>query len=830
MRNKIKLFKIKSSFFILSTAFSSLGLSEVTLDGSMGSSGALNGPNYQIKQELGRQEGHNLFHSFGRFNLTNTESATFSGSPNIRNVISRVTGGQRSDINGSLNVNIPGANLYLLNPAGIIFGKDATVNVTGAFHASTADVLKFQDGVHLKTGDIATTPILTTAEPEAFGFLDKNPAPIQFTGEKGSVLKVSNGKTLSLTGGDITLEKGSLYAPNGQVYLTSVGSIGDVRITESGLDTSSFEKMGNINLHQANVNVSADTAGKVFIRGGQMVMDNATIKSETTHGWGGNLSIEAASIDLKNSSTIKSTSLGDEGHAGDIEITTHDLKIYSGSNINTNLKKGFGGDMSIKADTVLLDGKGQPVNDEDRTLTGISSAVFGSGNTGNLTLDIKKNFDILNSALILIPNAGSGNSGDLTIKAKEAKILLSGNNISKDLTGIHAESLGKGKPSKVIIESNELIINNAYILATTTSGANNDNTGINIISPIITLSGNNSTISSGAINFDASTSKLNVESVGDNTSNATSINLTATNKLELRDGASIASVTNTNGNAGDITIKTGSLEISNSNINASTTSSGKAGTIEINANDILLNNGGIYANSRTDNINISSSEKGGKDIAMSGNISVTARNSLYLENNSFITVMTTKANAGMIKIDGEGIVKIDRGSKITTSVAKGEGEGGNISIFTPIVSIDGGTILANAIEGMGGNILITGALFQSPLSTISAKSELSKDGEVNLKPSTDISGSVAELPDIIMELPTLLSNQCEARSQTNASSFIIKSDELDLPEPGDLTPSDIIDHKMQKNHSIQKLDLFDKPFYDQEKTNQLPIMAESCIE
>ncbi|MEE9423869.1 MAG: filamentous hemagglutinin N-terminal domain-containing protein, partial [Methylococcales bacterium] len=90
--------------------------SEVTLDGSLGQSGALSGPNFQITENLGHRVGSNLFHSFGSFNLTRAESATFSGSSGINNVISRVTGGSPSSINGALRSTIPNANLYFLNP------------------------------------------------------------------------------------------------------------------------------------------------------------------------------------------------------------------------------------------------------------------------------------------------------------------------------------------------------------------------------------------------------------------------------------------------------------------------------------------------------------------------------------------------------------------------------------------------------------------------------------------------------------------------------------------------------------------------------------------
>ncbi len=102
---------------------------QVMLDGTTGPAGALAGPDYRIGAGLGRRAGGNLFHSFARFGLRSGESATFSGPAGIENVISRVTGGARSDIDGVLRSTIPGADLWFLNPAGVVFGPNARLEV-----------------------------------------------------------------------------------------------------------------------------------------------------------------------------------------------------------------------------------------------------------------------------------------------------------------------------------------------------------------------------------------------------------------------------------------------------------------------------------------------------------------------------------------------------------------------------------------------------------------------------------------------------------------------------------------------------------------------------
>src|SRR5207244_2151001 len=130
----------------------------ITIDGRFSPAKALPGPNYSIDANLGKQVGSNLFHSFGKFGLDTGERATFSGPATTQNVIGRVTGGAQSNINGQIVSTITEASLYLINPSGIVFGPNATVNVSGGFHASTADYLKMSDGARFQ----ATNPDAST--------------------------------------------------------------------------------------------------------------------------------------------------------------------------------------------------------------------------------------------------------------------------------------------------------------------------------------------------------------------------------------------------------------------------------------------------------------------------------------------------------------------------------------------------------------------------------------------------------------------------------------------------------------------------------------------
>ncbi len=105
----------------------------ITLDGTLGTSGTLTGPNYEIPQSVGQTVGNNLFHSFGKFNLNSNEAAIFQSADNIRNILSRVTGGSPSSIDGLIRTLGSDVNFFLINPSGIIFGENARLDVSGSF-------------------------------------------------------------------------------------------------------------------------------------------------------------------------------------------------------------------------------------------------------------------------------------------------------------------------------------------------------------------------------------------------------------------------------------------------------------------------------------------------------------------------------------------------------------------------------------------------------------------------------------------------------------------------------------------------------------------------
>jgi filamentous hemagglutinin family protein len=305
------------------------GFARVATDGTVGPRLELAGPDYAIDAELGGRAGENLFHSFERFSIETGGSVTFTGPSGVRNVISRVTGGARSDIDGALRSTIPGADFFFINPAGVVFGPNASLDVQGSFHVSTADELRFSDGaVFSATNPDASS--LTVAAPEAFGFLGAQPAAITVDG--GS-LRVPEGETLSLVGGDIAISgppvpaaAPSLAAAGGAVSLVSLAADGAVAIADGATDSGS--------------------RGEIRIDGGAVVV----VRS------GGIILVRADDLTIEDRSLLDASTLSDVPADGVIIDLTGDLVLRHSLIGTGSFATGSAGGIVVRADQITLDG------------------------------------------------------------------------------------------------------------------------------------------------------------------------------------------------------------------------------------------------------------------------------------------------------------------------------------------------------------------------------------------------------------------------------------------------------------------------------------------
>ncbi|WP_432809136.1 CHAT domain-containing protein [Pantanalinema sp. GBBB05] len=172
-------------------------------------------------------DGTNLFHSFEQFGLNQGEIANFLSNPAIQNILGRIIGGNPSVIDGLIQVTGGNSNLFLMNPAGIVFGANASLNVPAAFTATTANGIGFGNGWFNAIGDNNYLNLI--GNPQTIAFTMRHPGAIVNSGN----LAVPTGHHLTLLGGTV-INAGQLSAPEGQITIAAVPGQQLVRLSQPG--------------------------------------------------------------------------------------------------------------------------------------------------------------------------------------------------------------------------------------------------------------------------------------------------------------------------------------------------------------------------------------------------------------------------------------------------------------------------------------------------------------------------------------------------------------------------------------------------------------------
>ncbi|MEH1778099.1 MAG: filamentous hemagglutinin N-terminal domain-containing protein [Nostoc sp.] len=426
------------------------------------------------KIDGGAIRGTNLFHSFEQFSILTGRTAYFNNATDIQNIISRVTGQSVSNIDGIIKANGQ-ANLFLINPNGIIFGRNASLNIRGSFVASTAASLNFADGTKFSATDPQTTPLLRVSVPiglqfgaDAKSIRNQSQAPSP-DGKTTNVLgqppglQVLQGKTLALVGGDIILEDGNLTAPSGRIELGSVAANSLVSLNSTDQDWvlgyKDVQDFQNIQLIARTV--GSDPPSIVDVSG-----DLSANNGSDRHG--GSIQVQGKTVELIRSRLVSQTQ--GEGDGGDININSRKLILSDGAQVLTSTQgEGAAGNLNVYA-SESVDLTGSFFTTQNGTFhSGLVSTTGAAGKAGDITINTSK-LRIQNGAQVSTESTGrldidnfqvipaTGKGGNLTVNASES-VELTGTLAKGVSTGLFASTNGSGDAGQITIATGQLIVN-----------------------------------------------------------------------------------------------------------------------------------------------------------------------------------------------------------------------------------------------------------------------------------------------------------------------------------------------------------------------------------
>ncbi|MEL6929596.1 MAG: filamentous hemagglutinin N-terminal domain-containing protein [Cyanobacteria bacterium J06600_6] len=598
----------------------------------------------------GTTAGSNLFHSFEQFSVLNEQTATFDNTTAIDNIISRVTGSSISDLQGLIEANGT-ANLFLINPNGIVFGENAALDIGGSFVGTTADSLKFADQSEFSAVS-PEAPLLTVSIPQGLQF-GSNSGDITVKGnghnaffdeetftinrfDRSLGLAVKAGNTLALIGKNIFLPGGNLTAEAGNIELGSVAEAVTV-----GISSSSSEPGFNFNYGEskgadisftdaASIDVSGDGSGDIQIQGGTVSLaDGSAIFAET------------------------------EGIVAENEARTP------------------GGITKIKGDRVIFSG----TDFDEFMASSIWSDVYldATEDGGSVEIDTKSLL-LKDGGQINVNTFSLGNGGNLTVKAEEIEI-LGESELGFFGSGLFAQAdiLETGKGGNISINTNSLLVDGGAQINTSTFG-DGDAGNIILTAKDITLRGSSIENASGLF---AQADYVGFEGDG----KGGNIDLTTDNLL-ISDGAQITADINNSGDAGNLTITADKIELTG-------TKSGIFNTVGLDA----LGNGG--------NITVVTGELEVNDDAQittdtlsagdGGNLNITAEQFRVIQGGQVAVSTLGSGNGGILNITSQEI-ELDGtnefgSSGIFSSALEADGTGGDINLISDRLSITNGATI-----------------------------------------------------------------------------------------------------------------------------------------
>jgi filamentous hemagglutinin family protein len=682
-------------------------------------------------------------------------------------VIARITSGNRSVIEGVLRSEVPGADLFLLNPAGIDFlgrgGGRRQLDLQGGFAASTADFLRFQDGTRFDVADL-TGFSLSSAPVEAFGFLGITREEIRF--DRAGLIEVPEGETLTVVAGDVTFtgfasfdpavpsERSDVRARGGAIQLAAVGDVA----AEVPLDLAQWAvrgapeaTLGNVvveKFSELRANGGATSDGHVVLRGGRLVVDDARVQAGGTGA--GSLALNAEFADeivAREDARLQVSGARAEGLGGG-RLASRRVEV-SGSGARRTFvgPRPFGNTADtfrVEADTLVVTGAAS-------LLTEVSG-LAGRGGPG-ARLEIAAGDVTVSDGGELGTRSLSGAAGGLA-RIEADRLVIDGGTVRSSNFLVAPDGsrvFGGGQAGNLEVDVvGELVMTNDGRIEAL-SGPAGDGGDIDVTARTIDMSGG-SEINATTIN-DRDAGNVNVlateriEIVGDvafsptgifarsgeigpgglevGSGNAGDLSVTASagdlsgtaSVIELRGEAAISNRSRGAGNPGslDVTADTLTLagdEVGSAEISARARNGTAGGEIAIIADRVVLETGGAIAAST------SGSSPGGRINVTATDLTITGvEPTAGADSAAILSDTTATGDAGEIDIDLTGTLAVRDGGEIR-AVTRGSGDGGTIDVDAGVaIEVTGGGSISaaarpalNSSTGEAGDVSLAAPL------------------------------------------------------------------------------------------------------------------------
>ncbi|AOX00146.1 hypothetical protein BJP34_12420 [Moorena producens PAL-8-15-08-1] len=688
-----------SPFVLCSLLGATTALGQITPDNTLGNERSVVTPNVNINGALadliegGAIRESNLFHSFSDFNVAEFGRVYFANPAGVANILSRVTGTNVSNILGTLGV-LGNANLFLINPNGIVFGSNSRLELGGSFFGSTADSVLFDDGTVFSAKNPNDKPLLTINIPSGLQY-GSNPGSI--TNQSFFGLEVPNGQTLGLIGGEVTIPNGALGASDGRIELGSVGANGVVNLTPTNssfvLDYSAVQEFKDISLSDfAFVTTSGAGGGSIQVQGANVSLRDRSLVFANTEGGasGGGIVVKASQLSLEGASRIFGNVLG-SGQGGDLTVdATESVRVVGApdapSILGANVFRGAtgkGGDISITTgELIVSDG------------ASVSTTTAGEGDGGNLTVDADSTVQVIGTSadgrfasnLSSSTNPGSkGNAGELNITTGEL--------IVKDGAFVSTSTSGEGDGGNLTVDADSTVELSSDLLAQANAGSKGNGGDISITTDQLI-------VKDGAF---VSTTTRGEGDAGNVTVDASSTVQLIGTSADGQFASSFLTQTLGKGKAGDVSITTGELIVKDgARVSASTFGEGDGGDINVNASSTVELSSDLLAQAN----------EGSK--GNGGDISITTDQLIVKDGGEVNTISVGEGNAGNLTVNADSTVQLIGTSADgqipsgLSSQTQGKGNAGNLSITTgELIVSDGAQVSASTFgEGNGGNLTV----------------------------------------------------------------------------------------------------------------------------